>query len=113
MWIALLAFVLGGLIAMAVSFAVKNLEKAIEHDYWARDEAINKFRIWILVALWIAIIIACVPLEIYGDSRDKEIRNLKERIERLEAGEKNPFPYKVDTIDIKDVIYDTGRENSK
>lgn len=113
MWILLLAFVLGGLIAMAVSFAVKNLEKAIEYKYWTRDEAMGKFRMWFLGSLWIAIIIACVPLVIYGDSRDKEIRNLKERIKRLEAGEKNPFPYKVDTIDIKDVIYDTGRENSK
>lgn len=113
MWIMLLALVLGAILAVCGSIAAKNIEKAIEYKYWAREEAMNKFRMWFLGSLWIAIIIACVPLEIYGDSRDKEIRNLKERIKRLEAGEKNPFPYKVDTIDIKDVIYDTGRENSK
>ena len=110
MWIMLLAFVLGAILAVCGSLAAKNIEKAIELGYWAREEAIGKFLMWFLCSLWIAIIIACVPLEIYGDSRDKEIRNLKERIEILENREPTQ---KIDTIEIKDVIYDTGRENSK
>lgn len=112
-WFILFFIVMGSVVGIIPRLVMKNIKNAIELDYWERDKALNKANWWLLGYAW-AIYITSLGALLQSDLlQDKDIKKLEQRIEALETPQQvDTVATQNDTINIKDVIYDTGRENS-
>ena len=112
-WFILFFIVMGILLAIIPNVITNKIKKGVELDYWERDRKFSAASTWLLVFSWVIYITSLGAVVQFHLLQDKDIKKLEQRIEALETPQQvDTVATQNDTINIKDVIYDTGRENS-
>ena len=114
-WFLIYFMVMGIVIGILPRVISNKIKSAIELDYWKRDESIEKVNLWLLLYSWAIILVSAglsVQLALGLHKDQKAIDERVAAIEQVVEVQVDTVATQNDTINIKDVKYDIGGENS-